>query len=419
MPATALTDRFLASLSGNGERQEFQDTKVRGLVMRVAQSGSPKSWSYVYRRHCDGKRQRVTIGSYPALTLANARNAAQSLAGEIARGEEPAAKRRNEASKSLTVANLIEQYVARRTATLRSADGVRWRLDKFVRHELATTQVSDLHRREVALLLDRLAHPSEVSGKTRRGTPALANRVYDDVRAMSAWAVSVGYLEADPLSALKRPAEKRSRDRVLSSTEIKVIFERLDTAKMSNALRRMIRLLWVTGCRASEIAELRKAEIDLASRCITLPPERVKNGRKFVIPLVAEAVSVLTEALADVGPEEAAVFPSPTGGSSIEGHALSVAVRRNLAHFGAGQWTPHDIRRSFATHIGDLGVQPHVIEVALNHVSGFRRNVTNSVYNRATYQREHRQALELWVAHLATIRAGQGEAIPSEIIVPC
>lgn len=402
MPNVNLTDRFIQGIVGTGERQEFQDAKVRGLVLRVAQSGDPKTWSLVYRSPVNGKKQRFTLGVYPSLTLADARTAAQLRIGEIAKGVDPVASKREARLQSMTVADLVEQYQTRQTVGLRSAEAVQWRLGKYVVPVMGTTRLADWHRRDVTLMLDKLA----------AGTPGSANRVFDDLRAMSKWAVRVGYLDLDPLAAIERPAEAKARDRVLTADEIKSVFERLDATTMTVALRRMIRLLFLTACRTSEISELAKTEVDLEANVIRLPAERVKNGRPFVVPLVAEAVEILTDAIKDANDSDF-VFPSPTAEEPgpIDGHAISVAVRRNLERFGAGQWTPHDIRRSVATHLAeDLATPPHIIEVLLNHVSGFRRSVAGT-YNRATYAKEHREALELWAGWLTGIRAGRNNVV--------
>ena len=102
MPNVNLTDRFIQGIVGTGERQEFQDAKVRGLVLRVAQSGDPKTWSLVYRSPVNGKKQRFTLGVYPSLTLADARTAAQLRIGEIAKGVDPVASKREARLQSMT-----------------------------------------------------------------------------------------------------------------------------------------------------------------------------------------------------------------------------------------------------------------------------------------------------------------------------
>lgn len=411
MVAVSFTDKFIASIAGNGERQDFYDIKVRGLVLRVNPSGSTKSWSVIYR--VNGKQQRSTIGVYPATKLVDARDAAQTVLGSVAKGDNPAATKREIAAKALTLEGLIGEFLKRHASTIRTGDQTKWRMAKYVTPEIGKTLVHELHRKAVSALLDKMKSPKIVDGKTRKGTPEMANRVFDDLKALMSWSLANGYLELDPLAPLKRPAEKKPRERVLSVEEVKRIFEGLDAIKTTPAIKDMIGLLFLTACRTSEISELRKSEIDLEGGFINLPGERTKNGKAFKIPLVDEAKDILTEALARAGDNSSFVFPSPRGDQPIAGHAISVAVRRNTEALGAG-WRPHDIRRTVATMCGDMGIMPHAIETILNHSGGSRGTVTTKHYNRSIYEREHRAALEAWAAKLEAIKAGKGNEPATE-----
>ncbi|MGE3245578.1 MAG: tyrosine-type recombinase/integrase [Beijerinckiaceae bacterium] len=391
MPAIGFTERFISSVAGSGERVDYQDAKIRGLVLRVNSDASRKSWSVTYRRAPDRKRQRITLGTFPTVSLANARAMAQQILVRVAAGDDPAAERRKDQPSVLSVRDLIGEYLARHAAGLRSAKEIERRLRRHVEPAIGATPLEKWHRREAAFLLDQL----------KVSAPATANRVYDDLKAMSGWAVKAGFLDQNPLAPLERPAQLRKRDRVLSDEEIVRIFAALPTAAMSESMRRIIRLLFLTGCRVSEITGMQRSEVDLRKATLLLPADRVKNANAFTVPLVPAAVEIIEVALQESGTQQF-VFPSPSGRSAIEGHAVSVAVRRNRDVFQAGAWTPHDIRRTVATGMGMLGVLPHIVEISLNHLSGFRRGVAG-IYNRAAYETEHREALEKWTEHVADI----------------
>jgi integrase len=440
MPVVSMTDRLLATLTATGSPVELVDGRTRGLVLRVSPDASVRTWSVSYRSPLTGKKQRLGIGRYPETSLKEARKAAEDALRAVSSGTGPLGERKAAKAKAvivrMTVADLVSEYITRAAANLRSAAEIERRLRVYVLPDHGATPVAEWHRRDVALTLDRLKVPTKAPrggrrtkgvGAPRRGGPAIASRVYDDVKAVSAWAVRNGYLEADPMSFLSRPSEPVQRDRVLSHDEIKAVFTRLETAPgMSIEIGRILRLLALTACRVSEIAELRVDEVDFDGAAIRLTGERVKNGRAFVVPLVPEALMIIREALADA--EKAAarrakrasreasnvtyLFPSPRGGGAkpIDGHAPSVSVRRALDYFGTGHFTPHDLRRTAATLMAEVGVQPHIIEVALNHVSGFRAGVAG-IYNRAAYQAEHRDALERLAAHFTGIVAGSSKVV--------
>ena len=140
-----------------------------------------------------------------------------------------------------------------------------------------------------------------------------------------------------------------------------------------------MRLLLLTGQRRNEIADLRWAEIE--DGAIVLPKERTKNSREHVVPLSPQALAVLDEQAERVGRER--VFGDGEGGFS----GFSKARERLDEASGVAGWTLHDLRRTAATRMADLGVQPHVVESILNHISGHKAGVSG-IYNGAAYAAE-------------------------------
>jgi integrase len=158
----------------------------------------------------------------------------------------------------------------------------------------------------------------------------------------------------------------------------------------------IIRLLVLTGARREEIGGLRWDEIDLAQAVITLGPERTKNSRPFTLPLAPAAVEILSRQ-----PRLGSWVFGPGGQrryASWSNPKVALDARAGVQH----PYRLHDIRRSVATRMAELGVLPHVIEAVLNHVSGHRAGVAG-IYNRATYAKETREALERWANHVETI----------------
>ena len=156
-------------------------------------------------------------------------------------------------------------------------------------------------------------------------------------------------------------------------------------------------MLILTGQRRDEIADLRRSEI--TESAIELPGERTKNKRQHVVPLSAQAEAIIDEPLAAAN--RATVFGSRFDGFS--GFSKSKAkLDAKLPRMAP--WQLHDIRRSVATGMAELGIEPHIIEAILNHVSGHRSGVAG-VYNKATYLEAKTKALELWAQHIGVIVA--------------
>ena len=197
-------------------------------------------------------------------------------------------------------------------------------------------------------------------------------------------------IEMSPCS-VHRPETPRARDRVLSDAEIRIFWKACDavSAPFSQALK----LLLITGCRLSEVSQMRRGELSEDGSIWTIPGARTKNHRAHVVPLPPLARSIL----ATVKPVSNEFVFSTTGRSPISGWARFKA--RLDAKMEAPPWRLHDLRRTCATGMAEIGIAPHIVEAALNHVSGARAGVAGT-YNRAAYAQDKRQALEQWAAHI-------------------
>jgi integrase len=380
----ALTDRFVAGAKA-GTRAEFFDSRVTGLALRV--SPTAKSWAFHFTTAA-GKRARLTLGPFPAITLAGARGLAIEAQAAVQAGQDP----RTYKAAAMTVATLVENYLAKHVRpNLRSAKQVERRLRKNVVPVIGGVRLSDLHRRDVNRVLDQIMG---------RGRPIETNRVFGDVRAMLRWAVARGDLDRDPVQGMDAPSPARSRDRVLSDAEVKQLWTVLPTALPRQAdCQRVLKLCLVTGQRVGEIAGMRRDELDLDTRTWSLAGARTKNGHPHQVPLSDLAMSIIEEALAGAGdrPRLFALLP--------------VAVTRFVerADFGIPHWTPHDLRRTCLSQMAALGVEPVVLGHVANHRSATRAGITLSVYVKHSYDAEKRRALDLWADRLSAI-VGDTEA---------
>jgi integrase len=203
-----------------------------------------------------------------------------------------------------------------------------------------------------------------------------------------------GLTEANPVAGALRVAAETSRERVLTPDELASIW----SACREDDFGRIVRLLVLTAQRREEVGSMTWSELDLEQGLWTIPRERTKNGRSHEVPLSAAAVDILRKLPHRQGREY--VFGEGAGGFS-GWSKCKARLDARIAATGESlhPWRLHDLRRTAATRMAEMGTLPHVVEALLNHVSGHKAGVAG-VYNRATYREEKRQALAAWSNHL-------------------
>jgi len=242
--------------------------------------------------------------------------------------------------------------------------------------------LTKIDRRTIAL---RLAEIEQASGGVSR------NRFRSSLSAFFAWAIREGLTEFNPVTGTGKASEGNGRDRVLTEAELTALLKALGQDDFSD----IIRLLILTGQRREEIGGLRWSEIDWGRGLIVLPPERTKNKRQHELPMSTQVDAILTRrrgpAIASRGQHRLGEF---VFGRRFTAWSKSKEILDRRLN-GMGAWRLHDLRRTAATHMAELGVLPHVVEAILNHVSGHKSGVAG-LYNRAKYQDAMRSALQAY-----------------------
>jgi integrase len=434
MPAQPLTDVLIRSLKPPLKgRIEITDARCRGLELRMTASGE-RSWAFRYRDRT-GRVQRLTLGRYPDLGLADARARADAARRVALDGGNPAVEKREARANAdkLTFEHLADRYLAEHARRFKkSADADERHLKLHVRPKWGRRPYGEIKRRDVIEL---------VEGLYGQGKAALAVRVKALVSKVFAFAISRDLVEANPASGIGRIADLPPRERVLSNDEIRLAWVAAMLPPVSRRVGLALRLVLATGQRPGEVAGMHLSELehlDDANRALwRLPGSRAKNGREHVVPLSPLAVKIVTEAVAEDGEEGRSrgfVFPSPRGGRAgpVSPHALAVAMARIVKRLdpaveeserhpladapGAGTWraespTPHDLRRTAATRMRALGVSSDDVQRVLNHA---QTTVLGKVYDRHLYEVEKRSALERWGRELERIVGGEpaGKVVP-------
>jgi integrase len=391
MKLTAKNVPTLPLPAGKSE-QVYWDDDVPGFGLRLREGGS-RTIIFQY----GPPTRKMKLGAVSAVDFEKARKTARSLYHRVQLGEDPASDKAEARVKlAETLEATIKLYLTRQKSRLKPRSLVEIERHLLVHLKpLHSLPLAKIERRTIA---SRLSEIERASGNRTR------NMVRATLHAMYAWAIQEGMAEFNPVTGTSRAPEK-SRDRVLSAAEIALIWNALP----DDHFGAIIKLLALTGARASEIAALRWDEV--RDGMILLPAERTKNSRSHIIPLSEPARAIIAaqprRAIGD-GKARELVFGFGEGAFAGWGKCRQRLNERIAAASGKAlpHWTPHDLRRTAATMMAELGVQPHVIEAVLNHVSGHRAGVAG-IYNRASYEREKTVALDLLAEHLIAIVKGR------------
>jgi integrase len=400
MPRLALTDRFVAGAKvGASSQIDYFDSKTPGLALRISIAGH-KAWSFMFTVP-DGKRARMTLGSYPALSLAAARTRAAQARGYLEDGTDPRDAMAGRGVAEMTVADLVVRYCRDPDKVrLRSIKEIQRRLDRNALPIIGSIKLAQLTRRDVRDVTDPIM---------RRGARTQAWHTHKDLHAVLRWGVRNEYLPANPLAGVEKPGGFTAGERTLSDDEVRTLWSELpQVLAKSTSCPRILRLALVTGQRLGEVSGMARPEIDLRRKLWLLPGERTKNGHPHHVPLSDLAVALIREAMADT-PDEF-LFPAEDGGPLLSA-VVTRAITRARPRFGVADWSAHDLRRTALNGMGKLGVLPHVIAHVANHRSITKGGVTFAHYVHFSYEKEKREALDLWASQLATIVGSGGGAI--------
>lgn len=385
-----LTDTAAAKLvvpPGRGEVFLWDDDGVPGFGVRL-RAGGRANWIFQYR--IARRTRRLTIGLTSAIRASDARATASCLYAQIKLGGDPSAtKKAARAAQAETLEAAIDVYLARQRLRLRERS-----LAETVRH--LNVHARPLHAMPL-VKVDRRAIAGLVAKLGASSGPVAANGVLKDLGALFAWAMREGLADMNPAAGANR-FPQIARSRVLSDDELRAVWQATGNGGRHATI---VRLLALTGCRREEIGGLSWSEVDLDKAVISLPSERTKNALPFDLPLSPPAADILR------------AWPRGEGGAVFAKYATWSTDKTLLdRRSGVAGWVLHDIRRSVATGMADIGVQPHVIEAVLNHQSGAKRGVAG-IYNRSTYANEKRRAVDRWAEHLMTVVEGREATVVS------
>jgi integrase len=369
----------------------YWDEDIAGFGLRLKPTRQASRWIYQYRH--GGRQRRVTFGALTALSASQARKIAADLHARAHLGQDPAGDKAEQKVRAAeTMGALLKSYLPYKREQLGERSYI-----EVERHLLK--HCKPLHSLPIAKIDRRAISSRKAAIATQSGNIA-ANRVHASLSAFFSWCIQEGLLDSNPSAGATRYPEK-SRDRVLNDQELRAIWA---ATSGDDDYSSAVRLLMFTGCRLTEIAALRWSEI-VGDR-IVLPPSRTKNRRQHVVPLAPAARAILNTRppRSDRDLIFGRRYDRPLRGWTVLKTALDKRIHDSATH--VEPWGHHDLRRTAATRMAELGVQPHIIEAVLNRVSGHKHAVAG-IYNRAAYEAEKARALQLWAEHLMSIVEGR------------
>jgi len=362
------SDKYLQGLKPKEKRYEVLESD--GLTIRVYPTGK-KTFRYVFKE--GGRNKALTIGSYPAVTLKEAREKHRGYLSLRSKGEPLVVK------DEMTYGDLIADYLEKYAKPKKKS----WRIDRRILNKDGidiigkNTQITKITKRDIIQVIEEIES---------RGAKYQATQSFLIINRMFGYAVEKDYLSLSPCYGVKSPWQTRKKTRVLDCEEIKRLWYGLDGTRTFIELIGVLRLILVTAQRPGECLNIRWDEID--GDWWTIPGKKTKNKKDHRVWLSPLAKMILCER------GKGYVFASPKSAKHKPPYptALPKVTERLCSSSEMQHFTPHDLRRTAATHIAELGFSDFVVGRILNHTE---KSVT-SIYNRYSYDKEKQAALAAW-----------------------
>jgi integrase len=369
----------------------FWDDKVVGFGLRVRRSGDEIKRSYVYQYRHNGRSRRYFIGKVEEITAAQAREQAEKQRAKVRLGHDPQQEKEDKRLKAtpLALRAIVQNYLDSKKGEIRRRSFVefsRYLTSPRYFQPLHQVDINSITRKDIAACVNRIA---------KEGGRVAAGRARATLSSFFQWCMTQGLAEHNPCIGTVAPKQPAPRERVLDDAELVRIWKACGDDDYS----RVIKLLVLTACRRLEVGGMCWSEINQGTW--TLPSTRSKNGREHALP-VTSLMREIIEAVPHVHGRD-----NLFGAKADSGFSQWATNKRwldeRLGEMKA--WRLHDIRRSVATGMADIGIAPHIIETILNHKSGHKSGVAG-IYNRARYYHEVTIAMQRWSDHIIAVITG-------------
>lgn len=412
---TALTDITIRSLKlPAASVVDHSDGKIAGFGIRVTSTGT-KTFYFLYRFR--NQRPRISLGRYPDITLAQARKKAEEARGLLRRGLNPKYHLQEDdeaishASETVTAdavpvplfAHALEDYISKHLFTNRrfsTAKETSRNLRAAFLPAWGAIPLDEIRASDVTKVID---------AKVDDGKPGAAIHALSNIKTFFKWCVGRKIIRSSPAHGIPKPTTSPSRSRYLKPYELRAVW--LATQAEPNPIAKLVQLAMLTGQRRGEIAGMRWDELQLNNGYWAIPGTRTKNGKDHIVPLSFLAKEILSSIPRTPLP--------PQYGDAIIRYspfvfAAPIASHKPISDFsrpktrldqlaGIAPWCIHDLRRTIATGLAELGVLPKVKKKLLNH----SESEVHDVYDRFDYFIERCEAMHRWAMFVQKAIAGE------------
>lgn len=406
MPKEKLDHQKIKSMKNPESRVSIYDTVETGLALRVTPTGNK---SFYYRYQFAGKKRRFTLGKFPAISLAEARERTRKLKTKVNDGVDPQAEKKNRrtAPDPTSFKEVSNEFIDIHLPTLRDKTAYEYEriIEKELTPEFGDQQMKDISRHQILSFLDQVAIKRKSKTGNEKGAKTMANRIRSVLSRVYSFGIERGLLEANPvLSIPTRKEGENKRERFYSEKEIKKIWEAFE--EEDEPVRSVFKMLMLCGQRKTETSRMKWS--DIRGDVWTIPASESKSKRAHDVPLSRFAMDVLEEIKPLTG-ESDFVFESPAKkGQPVQW--FKRAVDRIQDRSKVEDFRIHDLRRTTATYMAKLNVDRTVLGKILNHKGLAGDGQVTAIYDRHSYMDEKRQAMNRWAQYLDQVISGKNEA---------
>lgn len=378
------TDTYIRNLKSKEKRDEKYEGGGFGIF--IYPSGS-KTW--IYRYKIDNKRDYIIMGHYPSMNLADARKKFLELRELRRSGQNPKqiAQQQKQQEQTTVKQLVLSWYINYIERHRKQPLQIKQHIESDIIPLLGDYMIESLETRDISQALDKIV---------KRGSPVHANKVLSTLKQAFNYAVSRGELKFNSAANIRSRdigGLEKPRERYLSADEIKTLWLFLDgdNNKISLQIINAIKIMLLTGVRTGELWNAKWSEFDFANSLWSIPAENTKTNLIMRVHLT-QRVKLLLKELHQCNISEY-VLSGADGIRQLSDRALPKAVKRMQDRVGMPHWTAHDLRRTFATQLGQtLQVDPVVIEKCLGH----KMPKIMATYNKNEMLPQRKIALEQW-----------------------
>ena len=364
-----------------------------GLCVEVPPNGS-RLWRFRYRHN--GSARMLSLGAWPAVGLAQARERRDEARALLAQGIDPSAERRaTKDAAALTFQAIAREWMARRDVSEATATKDRWLLEQHVLPALGAKPISAIAPADVLALLQDLE---------RRELLETARRVRAKISAVFRHGIATLRATHDPVAALRgaiRAPKVTHHAAVTDPRKLGELLRALHGYGGSHVVACALKLAPLVFVRPGELRHAEWGEIDLASATWSIPAHKMKMGQPHVVPLSTQAVAILRELRPLTGRGQYVFTSQRSAHKPMSENAVTLALR-SLGYDGRTM-TGHGFRSTASTLLHELGYAPDAIERQLAHAE---RNQVRAAYNRASHLPERRKMMQAWADYLDSLRVG-------------